>query len=151
MQPTEAMQYLLSLSDRFIKIGQAADETDTPIKADFSVNREELQLATAVITAMLNTAMPIARYRAFVEVTETFKKTKSDLSVLEGEFTICAVDMTSLKSGLAALYASDVLVRVVIFEQRPDGADMVEGFQGMTRSQNYRVWYRSLGVEVKPN
>jgi hypothetical protein len=138
MQPTEAMQHLLSLADRVINLGQARDEEDN------------LKLSTAVITAMLNTALPIARYRAFVEVSKIYRKT-SDLSTVEGEFTICAVDIKALKSGLAALYSADVEVRVVIFEQRADGADMVEGFQGKTRSQNYRVWYRNLGVEAKPN
>jgi hypothetical protein len=158
MQPTEAMQHLLSLADHQLKNLDDAEKHNKPEHEDFQTcaaliltQREQLSTATAVVTAMLNTALPVARYRVFVEVAHVHKKMSDLNAVTVGEYTLCGVNMSQVKNGLAGLYAADADVRITVFEQRADGADMVEGYEGFTRSHGYRAWYRNLGNSDKSN
>lgn len=138
MNAAEAITRLLEHSDNFSRSPSYRREYTEQ-------EQEDLQLATAVVTAMLNTMLPIARFRAFVEVERSAKKTHP-VSRVTDEFTICAVSMKGIRSGIAGVSVSEMEARITIFEQTSSGATMVSGFQGSSKSQRYRMWYNSLDM-----
>lgn len=137
MQASEALQLLVTHMDKVWT------------QSDYRLNvndeeKEQIQLATAICAAMLNTALPVAKYRAFVEIDKSSRRTSSPKGTVDMEYTVCAVNAKGVKSGLSSLGHLDLDVRVLVFEQRTTGADVVSGFQGNTKSQKYRSWYRTL-------
>src|SRR3546814_11614036 len=67
------------------------------------------------------------------------------------EFTVCAVDMDGIMSGLLGVTAIPTNVRVTIWEQRADGADMISGYQGQTKTMKYRQFLQGLkALETMP-
>lgn len=139
MNGAEALTTLISLADDHLKdLGEPTDAKD-------QAWQERIQTAAAVCNAMLNTMMPIARWRAFVQIDEVpSKKGGSDLKVTREEYTICSVSIAGIKNGLLSLGIEDLPVNVSLWEQRATGADMVSGYQGKTKSQQYRIFLRSL-------
>lgn len=108
----------------------------------------ELQVASAVCQAMLNTMLPIARFRAHVEIdADQAKRTpgKAKLAATS-EFTACSVSMDGIRSSLTALSSVETNVRISIWEQRANGADMLSGFQGKTKTQQFRIFMEGLSA-----
>lgn len=120
MQAVEGLTRLIAIADQTYKdLGDPQDEAE---RKEF----ENDQVAISIAQAMLNTALPVARFRVFVRI-ESGRETGR-------EFTICAVNIEDI---VAALYPLSTMVRQVyisLWEQRQTGADMLEGFQGWTHS-----------------
>lgn len=152
MQALEALTRLLSIADihltterhRRVELEEGGPEMD-------EMDRKEV--AVSICQAMLNTAIPVARYRAFVEIDDYQPKrtaTQRDRAVLH-EFTVCAVDMDGILSGLVGVTSLPTNVRLTIWEQRPDGADMISGYQGQTKTMKYRQFLQGLkALETMP-
>jgi hypothetical protein len=140
MQAAEALQLMILEMDKSIA---AANESEVPVDTD---ELERKNLAIGVSQAMLNSMIPVARFRAFVEVDEEQpKRTKGEQArAIHDEFTVCAVYAMGIVSGLIGLSQVPTNVRVLVFEQRATGADVVSGFQGTTKSQKWRIWLKEL-------
>lgn len=139
MQAAEAITVLMGI----------ADQRHQSVKAGVTIldqpELENEQLALAIADAMLNTMLPVGRFRAFVEIATDFKADKKHpVANVTDEFTISSVTMSGIRSGIAGVAINDMDVRIVIYEQTVDGAEMVSGFQGFTKSQKFRSWLRSL-------
>jgi len=132
MNGLEAMTRVLALSEQAIR-DRGIDPQDPANMEDRDV------IAMAVISALLNTAMPIVRFRAHVQIEDCETK-----KVPQGEFTVLGVNMTSIRAGLETLMQHPLKVHVSLWEQRATGADMISGYQGPTKAQNFRVWIRSI-------
>jgi hypothetical protein len=121
MQAVEALNRLIAVADQYAP--KVFSDQSSP---EDRQEGEQNLLAISVAQAMLNTALPVARWRCFVQY-ESGKE--------EGrEFTICAVNIEDI---VAALYPLSTMVRkvyITLWEQRPTGADMVQGFQGWTHT-----------------
>jgi len=138
MQPVEALQRLIIVGDVELK----QNSTYGTEQQELSPNEEDLALAVAVCQAMLNTALPVARFRCFVRMESGKEKGR--------EFTICSPNIEDI---VVALYPLSLMARFVyisLWEQRADGASMIEGFQGNTRpsaakkAPNLRLFLDSL-------
>lgn len=131
MTPLEAMNRLIALADhyRVEEGGRPDDEAQV-----------EDNIAVAVIQAMLNTALPIARFRAFVEVDAQSQRRGK----IRDEFTVCAPTIHGILGGLIGLHHAKTDVHVTLWEQKAEGASMLTGFQGATKSRRYRSWVEEL-------
>lgn len=136
MQAVEAMQRLIAMSDELLGLH--------PSQRPANENKEQDEVAIAIIQAMLNTALPVARYRAFVEVDQDQPKRSKfqERVAVRDEYTVCGVTMASLISGLVGITHVVTNVKVTVFEQRADGADMISGYQGQTKGK--AEWARFL-------
>lgn len=136
MNALEAMTRLIEVGDKSLTRRVHADEGIEQARL------EQIELALAICTAMLNTALPVAKYRCFVKIEETFPKTDNDT-----ETTVCGVRMKDIRAALRPLSNARRKVYITIFEQRKDGAEMISGFQGYTRgSSGYTHWLESLSA-----
>lgn len=143
MNAAEALTRLIDVSDRYLKIAELNEDIDTIEKFN-----DETRTAAAVCTAMLNTFLPIARFRGHVEIDAGQQKSSPGRAKLAAtsEFTACSVSMDGIRSSLASLSSVDTQVRVTIFEQRSTGADMLTGYQGPTKHQNFRRFLEGLNA-----
>ena len=145
MQAVEAMQHLLTLGDAMTAPPAEGTERVRPRTEE---EQERDSLAIAVIQAMLNTALPVARFRAFVQIDNIPGSQEGQ------EFTVCAVSASDLQSGLRHLGVKKPIdLQASLWEQRVDGAEMLSGYQGPT-GPRYRKWLDSLssfeeGVSVQ--
>lgn len=133
MQPVEAITRLIALAD-----GMTAPP-DGPTRNVLHTEEEQQQneLAINVVQAMLNTALPVARFRCFVKI---------DSGSEEGlEFTVCAVKIEEIACALRPLTKATRKVYVNLWEQRATGADMLAGYQGWTRNIGRRSSHNALG------
>lgn len=126
MQPAEAMTLLIALGDATLKLNSSVG-TGQP---ELSESEEQLQLALSVAQAMLNTALPVARFRLFVQVESGTDKGT--------EYTVCTPDIEGIISALHSLGVLSRKVYITLWEQRSTGAGMVQAYQGLTRSHRLR-------------
>jgi len=153
MQPVEAINRLIAESDSrrnaFQEKSPDSEEWTDGDKAWI----EELGVALAVCQAMLNTAIPVSRFRCFVEVDEEQPPRKgADPEEIRQEFTVCGVTIGSVMGGLVGLQRLKTNVRITLWEQRSTGADMISGYQGATKTLQYRNWLKSLPeLEAPPS
>lgn len=147
MQAVEALTRLITLAD----IHQMSDREDIAANSSFmdaeSIEKfNDDETAIAICQAMLNTAIPVARYRAFIEVeAQQPKRSKFQESVaVQNEFTICSVDMSGIISGLWGVTHIPTNCKITVWEQRQTGADMISGYQGQTKTSNYRTFLKGL-------
>lgn len=122
MQPVEALTLLIAAGDANWKFTSMSD-TDSP--RELTEYEQQLQLAVTVCQAMLNTALPVARFRCFVRM-ESGKETGR-------EFTICSANIEDIAVALYPMSLMSRFVYIALWEQRSDGASMLEGYQGNTR------------------
>jgi hypothetical protein len=147
MQAVEALTRLLAIADTHLQ--QERCRRASPDLEEGGPEMDEMdrrEIAVSICHAMLNTAIPVARFRAFVEVDDLQpkrSKVQEERAVLH-EFTVCAVDMDGIMSGLIGVSSIPTNVRLTIWEQRPDGADMISGYQGQTKTMKYRQFLRGL-------
>jgi hypothetical protein len=156
MQAVEALNILIEAGDRCaarLRDRLTADPENRFPGLLSEVDEQEIRqqseaysLASAVGQAMLNTALPVAKYRAFVEIDpEQPKRSKFQESVaVKYEFTICAVNMDGVISGLIGITGVPTNVKLTIWEQRANGADMLSGYQGQTKTGQYRKFLEGL-------
>lgn len=138
MNPLEAMQRLISIADHY--------RVEEGGRADPDMQKED-EVAVAVIQRMLNTATPVVRFRAFVEIDADQPRSKIKgvkKTRVTAEYAISGVSIYSILSGLSALDIAPVNVRVTLWEQRATGADMLSGFQGTTKSKRFDSWVDTL-------
>lgn len=134
MSPVEGINQLIAVADRFDSImadAQSAEELKF---------HEDTKLAVAISQAMLNAALPVARFRCFVSVDRDSKKK----GPIRDEFTISATNISAILGGLIGISQYQTDVHVTLWEQRATGADMISGYQGPTKVQRYRKWLESL-------
>lgn len=133
MQPVEAITRVLALADGMT----APPGGETRNVSHTEEEQQQNELAISVCQAMLNTALPVARFRAFV---------KFDSGKEEGlEFTVCATKIEEIVAALDPLTKSSRKVYVSLWEQRATGADMLAGYQGWTRRIGRRTGHNALG------
>lgn len=142
MQAVEAMTRLLAIADRF-------EGTMADAQSEAEVEQyEQGKIAVAIVQAMLNTALPVAQYRMFVEIDEVQPKRKAYHNTIAAykEHTICSPSMDGIISGLTGFSWVNHKVRMSLFEQKATGADMLFGFDGTTGSQQYRDFIKQLRI-----
>jgi hypothetical protein len=129
MQAVEALTLLIRAADLLSTptgFTIPLDNTNAePVPDIPSSAQVELKVAVAVAQAMLNTALPVARFRAFVR----YESGKED----GREFTICGINIEDIVAALYPMTQMNRAVYVTLWEQRATGADMLEGFQGRTK------------------
>ena len=129
MQASEALQRVLAVA-MGADDGRSMDPEDEQYKQD--------QVAVAICQAVLNTAIPVARFRAFFQIDNIEGKQDGY------EYTICAVSIGEIQAALKhAGWKSNTQAHVTLWEQAEAGAEMLSGYQGATTSQ-YRRWVDSL-------
>lgn len=151
MQAAEALQRLIDLADRYNQLRE--DLCPDDMREKLKGGLEDNETAILISQAMLNSMIPVARYRAFVEVDEDQpKRTKLQQEMSSrGEFTICSVNIRGIMGGLMGISAVPTNVKITLWEQRATGADMISGFQGKSNSKQYRLWVESLyELETSP-
>lgn len=136
MQPVEALTRLIALGDAELK----QNLTYGTDHQELSPNEEQLSTALAIGQAMLNTAIPVARFRAHVTIDKIGPSSKMGL----GDFTVCGVSIPCIKNGLIGLSHEANEVHVTLWEQKATGADMLSGYQGHSKSKNYRLWLAAI-------
>ena len=109
------------------------------LTADWHKNREDTEVAVAVCQAIMNTALPIARFRAHVEVTPVDGEKGH-----RREFTVCAVDIPGIQAGLVGVKGYTGSVLATLWEQKAGGADMLSGHQGYCKGPLFSKWIKSL-------
>lgn len=140
LTPLEAMQTLISVADNHMSLSRSMAELND-MDPEQRERVENIEVAISVVNAVLNTAMPIVRFRAFVQVDATSKK-----KAIRDEYTICAQSINGILAGLIGLQQHKVDVHASLWEQKPLGAEMLTGYQGPTRGRRsqYRSWIESL-------
>lgn len=140
MQAVEALQTVLSMAEK-LNTGRVSNTGDE-------------DLALAILYSMLNTALPVSKYRAYVEIVgDQPKRSAFENSIaVRDEFTICSVDMAGIVAGLKGLHHVPTHCRVTLFEQRETGADMLSGYTGLTKGHtNWKLFIESLfAIEQRP-
>lgn len=136
MQAIEALTFLIQQADEELS-KNSTRYNEHPEQSD---HERQLELAASVCQAMLNVALPVARFRCFVSVEEVTGKTKFGL----GEFTISATSIDGIKLGIAALQMEALKVHATLWEQRATGADMLNGYQGYTKTLGFRNWLKQI-------
>ena len=117
MQPVEAITRLLAIAD------QQGQDLGGPVDPDTPAGQD--QLAVSITQAMLNTALPVARFRAFVRIESGGSSGH--------EYTICATKIEEIVTALKPLTLFSTTVYVSLWEQKPMGADMLSGYQGKSK------------------
>lgn len=137
MQAVEALTRLIKTTDLSIAEAKSQINMEDSIIAS---EIEQNEVAVAVAQAMLNTALPVARFRAHVTIDKIGPSSKLGL----GDFTVCGVSIPSIKNGLIGLSHEGVEVHVSLWEQKATGADMLSGYQGHSKSRNFRLWLADI-------
>src|SRR4051812_1013609 len=124
MSPLEAMNKLIVVARTYVDNHCGAELGCGLTEAELA-DEAEIKEAVVKTEAMLGAAIPLTRFRVFVEVSSFVKQKK-----VQAEFVICAVSIEAVRIGIDALryHRGDVLIK--IFEQKQTGPDMVSGFQG---------------------
>lgn len=143
MQASEALQRLIGLVD---ELHQTFEGDPIP---------EDDLTAVAVCQAMLNAMIPVARYRAYVEIDpadQQPKRTKEQQKrAVHHEFVISSIPMDGIIAGLVGVTNIPTKCKISVFEQEAQGAKMISGYQGETKCQQYRLWLESLkALETLP-
>lgn len=145
LTPLEAITVVLAEADDKMQLTRKMSEL-VEMTPEQRERIENVEVAISVVTAVLNTALPVARFRAFVQVDTTSKK-----KAIRDEYTICAQSINGILAGLIGLQHVRVDVHASLWEQKPMGAEMLTGYQGPTRGMRYRSWIESLLMwEEKP-
>lgn len=120
MQAAEAITRLIAIADQQnADLGPALDEQEASA-------REQDQLAVTIAQAMLNSMIPVARFRVFIRI---------ESGTFDGaEYTVCCTDIVSVRAAVHALRSPARKIYIQLWEQRATGADMLLGFQGSTAS-----------------
>lgn len=137
MRAVEAMTRVIELSAYTMGLHQSQRPENDPESDEYKND----EAAVAIVTAMLNTAIPIARFRIHCEFVETAKKSSG---IGNFDFTVCATSVPSLKASVKHLRREEGDVYISLWEQHPDRAEMLVGYQGPTQSQNFRNWLSQL-------
>lgn len=103
---------------------------------DQSESEKELEEAVELCKAILETALPLARYRVHVE----FRPTFGDKGPYE--YTLCAVRLNDVVKALSNLRMAEI--RVNVWEHKTSSASLIFGFQGMVGSKPFKLFLSHL-------
>lgn len=123
MQAVEALTRLIKMADETMEstcIDPESLDQDDPSLQRFQQDK----VAIAIIQSMLNTALPVARFRCFVRIESGKAKGR--------EYTLCATRIEDIVAALHPLSRTRCDVYVLLFEQRATGANALDGYQGST-------------------
>ena len=140
MQAVEALTFLIAEGDRQLNLNPTLNSENEIL----SEHETQLKLATAICQAILNTALPVARFRCHVSIEDVVVNGQNRVGM--SEFTVCSTDISGIKAGLVGLLREPLTVVAHLWEQRATGADMQSGYQGLTKAPNFRLWYRGLDL-----
>lgn len=133
MRAIEALERLIKMSDDLLGLH--------PSHRPENEDCEDDKAAIAICQAMVNTAIPIARFRIHAEVRNPNpKKTKTGLC----DFTVSGTTIQSVKAGILALKDEEAQGYVTLWEQHADTAEMLSGYQGTLKSQKFRLWLQQI-------
>lgn len=144
MQPVEAMTILLDETSQKMALTHKMSEL-SEMTAEQKEWCENVELAVSVGYAMLNTALPVAKFRVFIQATKELTARRGDHQIEITEYTLCATSIKGIRDCLLDLTQrkkTDVYIN--LWEQRADGATMHSGFQGSPRSKQFLLWVDSL-------
>lgn len=122
MQPIEALTRVIAMADYFKHEEGGHPDPDRQAQDD---------LAVSICQAMLNTAIPVARFRCFIRI---------ESGKYEGtEFTVCSSKIEDIQASLDSIrrYPMVRSLYVSLWEQRATGADMLVAFQGKSRTKTH--------------
>lgn len=143
MLASEALQRVLGLANQSREdIGPAENEQED---LEFGRDEEAIKLVSDILTV----AVPMARFRCYVTIEKIGTKSKLGL----GDFTICGLDISSIKNGLVGLSMEPLSVYIQLWEHREEGKfDMICGYQGQTKNLGFRNWLKDIDrhQELKP-
>lgn len=135
MNALEAMTRLIEHASTSAKdIDRLREDPNFDVSPETREAVENLATAASVCQAMLNTALPIARFRLHVELKGV------------GEHIISSASIKPIRYAMSDLtHNGDNLgIRATLWEQKSTGADMLEGFEGNTRTPLFRLWVKNL-------
>lgn len=145
MQAAEALTRLIAMGDELLGLH--------PSQRPANEDKEREELAITIAQAMLNSMIPVARYRVHVEIDaeQPLRKSAEDARAVHEEFTACATQMHGILGALIGITMTKTNVRVSLWEQRPTGADMISGYQGPTKCLAYKTWLQEIvALETMP-
>jgi hypothetical protein len=137
MQALEAMQRLVNISQSYADSFEAGDESE-----EYTVTKEAIEK----IEQMLGLALPLARFRCHVEVDAESR----GRGRIKDEFTICSPNIHGIFGGLIGLSSVRTEVRVTLWEQSIEKAEMVSGYQGPSKATRYKRWLQEMSEEFSP-
>lgn len=132
MQSVEALTILIGLGDAALKLN-GTHGSEAP---EYSDAEQQLQLAVSVAQAMLNAAIPVARFRCFVKIESGLSKGR--------EFTVCSPIIEDIVAALEPMNHRKIDVYITLWEQRATGAEMIESYQGPTRTMRSNSFVKYL-------
>lgn len=127
MQPVEALRTVI-------------DTTRTAAENWFEDEEARRLKAADVCEALLDQAIPLARFQCYVTVEAIGKKSKLGL----GDYTICALTIPGLKNALVGLSMEEVTVYIQLWERMQEGTEMLSGYQGKTKNLGFRNWLADI-------
>ena len=139
MQALEAMQRLTNIGKLYVE----SFPGETQEEQQFAEDTGE---AIKKIEQMLDLALPIARFRCHVEV-DYGSKTRGKI---RDEFTICSPTIYGVFGGLIGLSRTRTDVRVTLWEQSIEKAEMVSGYQGPSKAIRYGRWLEEINELYAP-
>jgi hypothetical protein len=134
---SQALQRVLGIARQNREdVGPAENDEE---EVEFAHDEEALALCEQILTV----AVPIARFRCFVTIEKISMSNRSKLGL--GDFTVCGLDIPSIKNGLIGLSMEPVSVYIQLWEHRDEGKfDMLCGYQGQTKNLGFRNWLRDI-------
>ena len=138
MLASEALQRVLKLADNAGQYYHGGTQEERDAEAvEFQRDQEAIKICTDI----LSVAVPLARFRCFVTVEKVGQKSKLGL----GDFTVCGLDISSIKNGLIGLSMEPLSVYIQLWEHREEGKfDMLCGYQGQTKNLGFRNWLKDI-------
>lgn len=137
MTPLDALQRTVNMAKSSYDGKSIGDE------AEF----QKEQQAIEKVELLLNTAVPIARFRMFVQVRSVGgapPKKHKPVMMEPCEFTVCSPTIAGLKMALEGLRRRPCDVFVSLFEQKEQSADYLTGYDGPSRGGGLYLWSSKL-------
>jgi hypothetical protein len=128
LQPVEALRLVIGASEKRALVAPTQEE------------RDQLAQAEHMCRAILDAALPIARFQCMVTIEKIGERSKLGL----GDFTVCGLTIPAIRNGLVGLSMEKVTVYARLWERMQEGADMLSGYQGDTKTLGFRNWLKSL-------
>ena len=145
MQALEAMQRLVNIGRIFVEHHVGAD-LGIGLTEEEKRAEEEVTESCDKIEQMLSLALPLARFRCHVEVDAQSR----GRGRIKDEFTICSHSIHGIFGGLIGLSGVRTDVRVTLWEQSVEKAEMVSGYQGPSKAPRYRRWLQEISDTYAP-
>lgn len=133
MNSLEAMTRLIQLGVETLSLNHSLTEEGEG--KELSEYEAQLQTAVAVCQAILNTAIPIARFRMHIALHESMP-----------DFTVSSPSTKAFIEILQLIREKrkNQLITASLWEQYATGAEMLHGFEGNTRADGFKHWIQQV-------